>query len=121
MLKMGQSKPWPQAMHAITGQFKMDVSAILEYFAPLITWLKEENKGQRSGWTDACPNPISGKLTNEELAWQFVQKYNTKAQDFYSRQSEIEWTYNTNITDYNQEASVSLLYLFPTFNLPGAV
>jgi hypothetical protein len=50
----GQSKPWPEAMKAITNQTKMDVSAILEYFAPLIDWLKEQNKGQRSGWTDTC-------------------------------------------------------------------
>jgi peptidyl-dipeptidase A len=45
MLKLGQSKPWPEAMKAITNQTKMDVSAILEYFAPLIDWLKEQNKG----------------------------------------------------------------------------
>lgn len=109
MLKMGQSKPWPEAMKAITGQSKMNVSAILEYFKPLISWLKEQNKGQRSGWTDACPSPISVKLTNERLAWEFVQEYNRMAQDMYSQQSEIEWTYNTNITDYNQEVSVGFL------------
>ena len=109
MLKMGQSRPWPEAMKAITNQTKMDVSAILEYFSPLIDWLKEQNKGQRSGWTDVCPDPISGKLTDEDLAWQFVDHYNALAQDVYSKQGEVDWAYATNITDYNQEVSVSYL------------
>jgi peptidyl-dipeptidase A len=28
----------------------MDASAILEYFAPLREWLKEQNRGQKCGW-----------------------------------------------------------------------
>jgi len=50
MLAMGQSKPWPEAMHALTGQREMDGSAIIDYFAPLNTYLKEQNKGRQCGW-----------------------------------------------------------------------
>lgn len=50
MLEMGQSKPWPDELEALTGQRQMDASAILEYFAPLEKWLDEQNKGQRPGW-----------------------------------------------------------------------
>ncbi|HEX7893675.1 MAG TPA: M2 family metallopeptidase [Terriglobales bacterium] len=50
MLKMGQSKPWPDAMQALTGQREGDASAILEYFAPLKKWLDEQNKGMKEGW-----------------------------------------------------------------------
>jgi len=50
MLAMGQSKPWPDAMEALTGQRKMDASAIIDYFAPLNTYLKEQNKGRQCGW-----------------------------------------------------------------------
>ena len=50
MLEMGASKPWPDAMEAITGQRDMSASAILEYFAPLQTWLQEQNKGKTCGW-----------------------------------------------------------------------
>jgi peptidyl-dipeptidase A len=50
MLEMGQSKPWPDAMEAITGQRQADASAIIDYFAPLKTWLDEQNKGQKVGW-----------------------------------------------------------------------
>lgn len=44
MLALGTSKPWPEALKAITGQDKMDATAMLEYFAPLKVWLDEQNK-----------------------------------------------------------------------------
>ena len=50
MLELGASKPWPDALEALTGQRQMDASAILEYFAPLRSWLQEQNKGQKCGW-----------------------------------------------------------------------
>jgi peptidyl-dipeptidase A len=50
MLAMGQSRPWPDALEALTGQRQMDASAILDYFAPLQKWLDEQNKGQKTGW-----------------------------------------------------------------------
>jgi peptidyl-dipeptidase A len=50
MLAMGASKPWPEALFALTGQRQMDATAILDYFAPLQTWLKSQNKGQQCGW-----------------------------------------------------------------------
>ena len=50
MLAMGQSRPWPEALHALTGEDKMDATAMLEYFAPLKAWLDEQNKGHKVGW-----------------------------------------------------------------------
>jgi peptidyl-dipeptidase A len=50
MLAMGLSKPWPDALEAITGQRQMDASAMVEYFAPLQKWLDEQNKGKPVGW-----------------------------------------------------------------------
>ena len=44
MLAMGMSKPWPEALKAMTGEDKMDATAIIDYFAPLKTWLDEQNK-----------------------------------------------------------------------------
>ena len=51
MLAMGQSKPWPDAMEALTGQRSMDASAIIDYFAPLNAWLKDKNKDRQCGWS----------------------------------------------------------------------
>ena len=50
MLKLGQSQPWPDAMQAMTGQRGMDGSAIIDYFAPLNSWLKDKNQGLQCGW-----------------------------------------------------------------------
>jgi peptidyl-dipeptidase A len=50
MLSLGASKPWPEALEALTGQRQMDASALLEYFAPLQKWLGEQNAAQRCGW-----------------------------------------------------------------------
>lgn len=51
-LAMGSSRPWPEVMNVITGQDKMDASAIREYFKPLEDWLTLENAklGQTPGW-----------------------------------------------------------------------
>jgi len=50
MLAMGSSKPWPDALEAFTGNRKMDGSAMIAYFQPLMTWLEEQNKGRQCGW-----------------------------------------------------------------------
>lgn len=50
MLEMGASKPWPDALQAFTGSREMSGEAMIEYFAPLQAWLKEQNKGKQCGW-----------------------------------------------------------------------
>ena len=49
-MEMGLSRPWPDALEAITGSREMDASAITEYFAPLHAWLKEQNGERTCGW-----------------------------------------------------------------------
>jgi peptidyl-dipeptidase A len=50
MLAMGVSRPWPDALEALTGSRQMDASAIIDYFAPLKGWLDEQMKGKPAGW-----------------------------------------------------------------------
>jgi peptidyl-dipeptidase A len=52
MLAMGSSRPWPEAMRAVTGQDRMDANAFREYFKPLEVWLIAKNKelGEPVGW-----------------------------------------------------------------------
>ena len=50
MMTLGASKPWPDALEAFTGTREMDGSSIAAYFAPLVTYLKEENEGRTCGW-----------------------------------------------------------------------
>jgi peptidyl-dipeptidase A len=62
MLEMGQSKPWPEALKVLTGEDRMDANAMMEYFAPLKTWLDQQNAAANAkpGWTpptDALAGP----------------------------------------------------------------
>jgi peptidyl-dipeptidase A len=50
MLEMGQSRPWPDALEALTGERQMDATAMLDYFAPLKKWLDEQNQAKPVGW-----------------------------------------------------------------------
>lgn len=50
MLELGASKPWPDALQAMTGTRQMDATPLLDYFSPLRTWLQAQNQGQKCGW-----------------------------------------------------------------------
>ncbi|WP_084420109.1 M2 family metallopeptidase [Henriciella litoralis] len=50
MMEMGASEPWPDVLETFTGTREMDGSAIVAYFDPLMTYLKEENAGRSCGW-----------------------------------------------------------------------
>ncbi|HEY3353373.1 MAG TPA: M2 family metallopeptidase [Polyangia bacterium] len=50
MMAMGQSRPWPEALKALTGETSIDATAIIDYFKPLQDYLHEQNKGRTCGW-----------------------------------------------------------------------
>ena len=50
MLSEGQSKPWPETLAKLTGKPEMDGTAMVEYFDPLMQYLKEQNKDRKCGW-----------------------------------------------------------------------
>ena len=50
MLEMGMSRPWPDALEALTGQREMDATAVIDYFRPLLDWLDKQNQGKTCGW-----------------------------------------------------------------------
>jgi peptidyl-dipeptidase A len=52
MLEMGRSRPWPDALYVLTGEHRMDATAIVDYFAPVKKWLDEQNakNGVQLGW-----------------------------------------------------------------------
>lgn len=67
MLAMGSSRPWPEAMRAVTGQDRMDASAFREYFKPLEVWLIAKNKelGEPIGWN-------SGNISSFNSSWVWI-------------------------------------------------
>jgi len=44
MLATGQSQPWQQTLKEMTGSDHLDAQPMLDYFAPLYSWLKEQNQ-----------------------------------------------------------------------------
>jgi len=50
MLAMGASRPWPDALQAFTGSREMSAAPMVEYFRPLLGWLRQQNRGRRCGW-----------------------------------------------------------------------
>lgn len=60
-MKLGFSKPWPEAMAMVTGQPKMTAQPLMEYFKPLIDWLEKENNNNKEvrGWPEYDWQPSS--------------------------------------------------------------
>ena len=50
MLALGASKPWQDALYAISGERRADASAMIEFYAPLRAWIKDQIKGEQCGW-----------------------------------------------------------------------
>ncbi len=50
MLSLGASQPWQDTLQQLTGERRIDASALIEYFQPLMSWLQEQNKAQQCGW-----------------------------------------------------------------------
>lgn len=61
VMKLGFSKPWPEAMTMITGQPRMSAQPLMQYFEPLINWLEKENNknGDVRGWPEYDWKPYS--------------------------------------------------------------
>jgi peptidyl-dipeptidase A len=50
LLKAGQSQPWQDTLEQLTGTREMDATAIVDYFAPLMEYLREQNANRDCGW-----------------------------------------------------------------------
>lgn len=50
MLAQGAAQPWQDTLEKLTGTRQMDGAALIEYFQPLLDYLKQQNQGQSCGW-----------------------------------------------------------------------
>lgn len=52
-MERGASIPWQETLREATGEFRLDGSALREYFRPLEDWLRTENlrTGEVVGWS----------------------------------------------------------------------
>ncbi len=49
LMQKGASQPWQDTLEELTGSREMDASAIIDYFAPLMSWLQQDNQGRQCG------------------------------------------------------------------------
>ncbi|MBD9368647.1 M2 family metallopeptidase [Xanthomonas sp. XNM01] len=59
MLARGASQPWQATLKELTGSEQIDGGAVLEYFAPLQEWLKQQNQGKQCGWQATATAPAA--------------------------------------------------------------
>ncbi|XP_075033464.1 angiotensin-converting enzyme [Mixophyes fleayi] len=113
VLRVGSSKSWQEILKGMTGTEKMDVGPLLEYFQPVTDWLIQQNNknSETLGWPeyswrppipDGYPGDIE-KIANEKEADDFLSTYNSTAESVWNDYTEASWSYNTNITDYNNQ------------------
>ncbi|MEM8815304.1 MAG: M2 family metallopeptidase [Pseudomonadota bacterium] len=50
LLEAGASEPWQNTLEKLTGTRQMDATAIVDYFEPLMGYLREQNEGRSCGW-----------------------------------------------------------------------
>ena len=50
MLEPGASVPWQDTLEKLTGTREADATAIIDYFEPLMGYLKEQNASRNCGW-----------------------------------------------------------------------
>uniref|UniRef100_A0A8D3AI04 Angiotensin-converting enzyme n=1 Tax=Scophthalmus maximus TaxID=52904 RepID=A0A8D3AI04_SCOMX len=74
VMKLGSSKPWPEAMTMITGQPKMSAQPLMQYFQPLIQWLEAENNKNNDirGWPEYAWKPSSMSLEDKTSKVDFL-------------------------------------------------
>ena len=88
----------------MTGERDLDATAILDYFKPLYSYLKEQNRA--SGATILNENP----MTEEELEELLENDYAPAAQEVYTEDVHAEWNYATDIdNDEKQQAQVGVM------------
>ncbi|XP_076008023.1 angiotensin-converting enzyme [Genypterus blacodes] len=111
VLKSGSSKPWPEVLKEAIGTAKMDASALMRYFDPIIQWLKKQNVNETLGWPDftwtppipeGYPEDID-KNTDEMDAKALLDQYNETAEGVWNAYTEASWAYNTDISETNKQ------------------
>ncbi len=111
IMKIGSSVPWPETLEKITGCKSMSASALVEYFQPLIDWLKKENENDCFGWGYQWPStwalPLPRCPAEQPTAKEWLEEYNQNASRMYNYKLRMQWNFETNITDENQKLADS--------------
>lgn len=75
MLQLGSSKHWSEALFTVTGSRTMSAAPLIEYFQPLLQWLKKQNGNADVSWNKACPQnepPSSAAIIKISVSLTFI-------------------------------------------------
>nr|XP_032821231.1 angiotensin-converting enzyme-like [Petromyzon marinus] len=112
-LQAGSSRPWPEVLREATGAEALSALPLVEYFQPVVEWLREENarNGEVLGWPDydwrpPVPDDYPGSLdknVDERQAAALLEEFSVTAEKQWNAFSEASWALNTNITKENEQ------------------
>lgn len=88
-LELGMSKHWSDALEELTGSPEISADALLEYFAPLYDFLKEENRKKKI-----------------EMLPSMLEQYETEGSEMCNKMVKAEWGV---ATDSNNQTARRIL------------
>ncbi|XP_004866157.1 angiotensin-converting enzyme 2 [Heterocephalus glaber] len=91
MLRLGKSEPWTLALENVVGAKNMDVRPLLNYFEPLFTWLKDQNRNSFVGWSTEW-SPYSKESIKVRISLKLAlgdNAYQWNANEMYLFRSSI--------------------------------
>ncbi|XP_037013451.2 angiotensin-converting enzyme 2 [Artibeus jamaicensis] len=105
MLKLGKSEPWTRALEASVEEKQMDVRPLLNYFEPLFTWLKDQNRDSFVGWdTDWSPYTAQSIKVRISLKSALGDKaYEWNDNEMYFFQSSIAYAMREYFSDVKDQ------------------
>ncbi|GFV90448.1 angiotensin-converting enzyme [Trichonephila clavipes] len=67
LLKQGKSKPWKEILSEFSDKkyTKLDATALVNYFKPLMQWLQRKNKKEYKGWNSTDPMFCPGAIDSD--------------------------------------------------------
>lgn len=108
-MSQGQNLTTNEKLKLLTGSDVLDERPMLDYLQPLSTWLSSRPQAVSTMWAQPCPDPRSGKVLDDDVIREFLNRYDAEAQRVWSKYTEMVYTFETNITDYNEEQMVHFL------------
>ncbi|XP_015226730.1 PREDICTED: angiotensin-converting enzyme 2 [Cyprinodon variegatus] len=124
MLELGRSQSWTRALKTISGDTRMDATALLDYFQKLYDWLKADNlKNKRTvGWKKADPSSeqaikvrisLKAALGEDAYPWNENEMFLFKAsvayalRQYYSQKRQTLLFTSENIITFDETPRIS--------------
>ncbi|XP_045711877.1 angiotensin-converting enzyme 2 [Phyllostomus hastatus] len=106
MLKLGKSEPWTRALETFVGKKQMDVKPLLNYFEPLFTWLKDQNRNSFVGWHSVWSPYAAAQSIKVRISLKSAlggKAYEWNDNEMYFFQSSIAYAMREHFSDLKKQ------------------